>query len=767
MNPIEASTAASTAETLGNSNVKDIQIPIEGMTCAACSQTIERRLKKAPGVSSVSVNLATEVAQIHYDPEQIRLSEIKVIISKLGFTPLELKTGPKTDEDQLKKQKEIQQMKTRLAISIPFAIVLLYVAMGPMLPILNWPVPAFMEPMQYPLVYALIQMILLTPILISGRKFYSVGFKNMIHLSPNMDSLIAIGTSAALLYSVFSTWQITQGDFMAVDHLYFETAGVIIALILLGKTLEAISKGKTSEAIKKLVGLAPKTATVIQNNQEIQLPLEEIEVGDTLLVRPGEKIAVDGVVIEGYSSIDESMLTGESMPVEKQVGDQVIGASMNKTGMLKYRAEKVGSDTALSQIIQLVEQAQGTKAPIARMADVISGYFVPAVILIALASAMIWALAGQDLIFTLKVFIAVLVIACPCALGLATPTAIMVGTGRGAELGILVKGGEALETAHKIQTVIFDKTGTLTQGRPEVTDWKLYNDFDLIETQRIAASAEFGSEHPLGEAIVRNAQNQNLERMELESFNAIPGQGIAVTIGGRQILIGNLKLMNSYQIDTAIATEDFQELGRQGKTPMYLAIDHKLAVLIGAADTLKATSVAAIEALHRMGIKTVMITGDHQTTAEAIGKMVGIDAIMAEVMPGDKAQAVKAYQEKGLCVAMVGDGINDAPALVQADVGIAIGTGTDVAMESADIVLMKSDLMDVVKAISLSRKTILNIKQNLFWAFFYNIIGIPVAAGVLYAFGGPLLSPVFAAAAMSLSSVSVVTNALRLKTLKI
>lgn len=750
-----------------NISIKDVQIPIEGMTCAACSQTIERRLKKAPGVESVSVNLATEMAQIRYNPEEIRMSEIKQLITKLGFVPLELKTGPKTDEDQAKKEKEILQMKRRLAIAIGFAVPLLYVAMGPMLPWLRWPVPRFMDPMTYPLVYALVELLLVIPIVICGRKFYQVGFKNLRHLSPNMDSLIAIGTTSALLYSLFSTWQITAGDFGAVDHLYYETAGVIIALILLGKTLETISKGKTSEAIKKLIGLAPKTATVLHGDAELQLPVEEIEVGDLLLVRPGEKIAVDGVVVEGYSSVDESMLTGESMPVEKEAGAKVIGASLNKTGILKYRAEKVGSETALAQIIQLVEQAQGTKAPIARMADVISGYFVPIVIGIALVAALIWTVLGQDPVFALKVFIAVLVIACPCALGLATPTAIMVGTGRGAELGILVKGGEALETAHKLQTVIFDKTGTLTKGVPEVTDWLVYNGHDATETLRLAAAAEFGSEHPLGEAIVKAAAAKALPLAKLDDFSALPGRGIAAMIENRQVLIGNLKLLTEYQVSADIALTDFEAISRQGKTPMYMAIDGQFAALIGAADTLKETSQAAIAKLHAMGIQTVMITGDHRLTAEAIAKSVGIDQVMAEVLPADKANAVKHYQSQGRCVAMVGDGINDAPALVQADVGIAIGSGTDVALESADIVLMKNDLMDVVKAISLSRKTIQNIKQNLFWAFFYNIIGIPVAAGLLYAFGGPLLNPVFAAAAMSLSSVSVVTNALRLKTIKL
>jgi Cu+-exporting ATPase len=747
--------------------IKDIQIPIEGMTCAACSQTIERRLKKAPGISLISVNLTTEMASVSYDPQQIRLSEIKQLITKLGFTPLELRTGPITDEDQNKKQLEIKHMKQKLWVSIAFSLPLLYVAMGPMLSWLRWPVPAFMAPMQFPLVYVMVQIALVIPIVIAGKKFYLVGFKNIFHLSPNMDSLIAIGTSSALLYSLFSAWQITTGDFAAVNHLYFETAGVIITLILLGKTLETISKGKTSEAIKKLIGLAPKFATVVQNGQEIQLPVEEIEVGDVLLVRPGEKIAVDGVVVEGYSSVDESMLTGESMPVEKEVGAKLIGASLNKTGLLHYKAEKVGDETALAQIIKLVEQAQGTKAPIARLADIISGYFVPIVIGIALLASIAWAISGQDLVFSLKIFIAILVIACPCALGLATPTAIMVGTGRGAELGILVKGGEALETAHKIQTVIFDKTGTLTKGTPEVTDWILYNQHNELETLKFAASAEYGSEHPLGEAIVRAAESKAVALSKTHHFSAVPGRGISAEIDGKQILIGNQKFLLENQVDESFALEDFNRIATQGKTPMYLSIDGKLAALIGAADVLKETSKAAIEQLHKMGIQTVMITGDHKATAEAIARSVGIDQVLAEVLPGDKANAVKSFQEQGQCVAMVGDGINDAPALVQADVGIAIGSGTDVAIESADIVLMKSDLMDVVKAISLSRKTITNIKQNLFWAFFYNIIGIPVAAGVLYLFGGPLLNPIFAAAAMSFSSVSVVTNALRLKTLKI
>ncbi len=745
--------------------LKTIQIPVDGMTCAACSQTIERRLKKASGVDQVSVNLATEMAQVTYNPEAIRLSEIKLIITKLGFTPLELKTELFTDEDQQKKEREIQQMRFRLKLAMIFAIALLYVAMAPMLDFASLPFPSFLAPMEHPLRYALVQVLLLMPILYSGRKFYSVGFRNLRHLSPNMDSLVAIGTSAAILYSLFSVIQILSGDHMAVMHLYFETAGVIIALILFGKTLETISKGRTSEAIKKLVGLAPKTATVLHNGQEIQIPVNEIEVGDLLLVRPGEKIAVDGTIVEGFSTVDESMLTGESLPVDKQVGDAIIGASLNKTGLLTYKAEKVGDETALAQIIRLVEEAQGTKAPIARLADVISGWFVPIVIAIAILSALAWFFSGQDLVFSLKVFIAVLVIACPCALGLATPTAIMVGTGRGAELGILVKGGEALESAHKITTVVFDKTGTLTKGKPEVTDWVTFETTRELETPPLtfAYSIEYGSEHPLAEAIVRYAQAANVPKLEMTDFKNEAGHGITAHVGFHHVALGNEKLMRQLNVATDHAKTEIHRLASEGKTPMLLSVDHELVALIGAADTLKDTSAQAIKKLHALGIQTVMITGDHPATAIAIAKSVGIDEVLAEVLPGDKANAVIKLQSAGHCVAMVGDGINDAPALVQADIGIAIGSGTDVAIESADIVLMRSDLLDVVRAISLSQKTIANIKQNLFWAFFYNIIGIPIAAGLFYIFGGPLLSPMFAAAAMSFSSVSVVTNALRLK----
>ena len=541
----------------------------------------------------------------------------------------------------------------------------------------------------------------------------------------------------------------------------------IITLILLGKTLETITKGKTSEAIKKLIGLTPKTAIVLNGDQEIEMPVEEIEIGDIVIAKPGSKIAVDGVIVDGYSSIDESMLTGESMPVDKKVNDSVYGASINKTGMIKYKATKVGDETALAQIIKLVEQAQGSKAPIARMADIISGYFVPVVFVFAVLAALAWYLSGQDIIFTLKVFIAILVIACPCALGLATPTAIMVGTGKGAELGVLVKSGEALETAHKIDTIIFDKTGTLTKGKPEVTDIIAFDPFSSDDVLKVAYSAEYGSEHPLAQSIVKKGVSANLERLNIDAFEEIPGHGLKATISGQEVYLGNIKLMKLANVDYEQSMEAFNKLAEEGKTPMFLAIDQKLAGIIGAADVLKENSIAAIQKLHKMNIKTLMITGDHEKTARAIAKTVGIDDVLAEVLPSDKASSVKSLQEQGRTVAMVGDGINDAPALAQADVGIAIGSGTDVAMESADIVLMKSDLLDVVSAIALSRATIRNIKQNLFWAFIYNVIGIPVAAGLLYLFGGPLLNPVIAAAAMSLSSVSVLTNALRLKTFKL
>jgi Cu+-exporting ATPase len=580
-----------------------------------------------------------------------------------------------------------------------------------------------------------------------------------------MDSLIAIGTGAAFLYGIYAIYRIIGGDTEYAMDLYFETAGVIISLILLGRYLEAVSKGKTSETIKKLMGLSPKTAVVIHDDKEIVIPVEEVEVGDIVLVRPGERIPVDGEVIEGRTSVDESMLTGESIPVEKNPGSRIVGGSINKNGTVRFKATRVGKDTTLARIIKLVEDAQGSKAPIAKMADVISGYFVPIVITIAVIAAAAWALSGESAVFSLTIFISVLVIACPCALGLATPTAIVVGTGKGAEYGVLIKSGEALETAHKIDTIIFDKTGTITEGEPKVTDIITNGDISQDELLQFSASAEAGSEHPLGEAIVNSARDRNLELMRAESFEAIPGHGIEVIIQGKKMLLGNKKLMDDRNIRIPLQNEA-DRLSEEGKTPMFVAIDGRLAGIIAVADVIKPSSGKAVEALHRMGIEIVMITGDNRRTAGAIARQVGIDRVLAEVLPQDKAEEVKKLQAEGRKVAMVGDGINDAPALVQADIGIAIGSGTDVAMESADIVLIRNDLMDVSAAIQLSKATIRNIKQNLFWAFAYNSAGIPVAAGLLHLFGGPLLNPMIAAGAMAFSSVSVVTNALRLRRFK-
>ncbi len=627
------------------------------------------------------------------------------------------------------------------------------------------PLPGFLDPANNPLGFALAQLILTIPVIICGYKFYTIGFKKIVRRQPNMDSLIAVGTSAAFIYGIYALIKIINEYHEFAMELYFETSAVIITLILLGKYLEAISKGKTSEAIKKLMGLSPKTATIIKDGEELVIPIEEVEVGDIIVVRPGEKIPLDGEIIEGQTAIDESMLTGESIPVEKGLGDIVIGASINKNGYIKYRTTKVGKDTVLSQIIKLVEDAQGTKAPIAKLADIISGYFVPIVFGIAVVAGLAWLISGESVAFSLTIFISVLVIACPCALGLATPTAIMVGTGKGAEYGVLIKGGEALETTHKVNAIIFDKTGTITEGKPQVTDVIITNSFNEQELLRIAASAEKGSEHPLGEAIVKKALDEKLKLVGLESFMAIPGRGIEVKIENKTVLLGNKQLMDEKNIYINLQKEA-DDLANMGKTPMFVAVEGELAGIIAVADVLKSNSKKAINLLHKMGLEVIMITGDNQRTAEAIAKEVGIDRVLSEVLPEDKANQVKALQAEGKKVAMVGDGINDAPALAQADIGIAIGSGTDVAIESADIVLMKSDLIDVATAIQLSKKTIQNIKQNLFWAFAYNSLGIPIAAGLLHAFGGPLLNPMIAAAAMAFSSVSVVLNALRLKTFK-
>lgn len=742
--------------------IREVTIPISGMTCASCANAIEKSIRKLNGIKEVNVNFATEKARIVYDSTGTRISEIKDAISKAGYRALEIEAGEQVDHEKERREKEMKTLWKKFSIATIFTVPLLYIAMGHLL---GLPLPEIIMPEMNPLNFGLIQLILAIPIVAAGYRFYTVGFSRIFRREPNMDSLIAMGTAAAFIYGIYAVLQIANGKVEYAKDLYFETAGVIIALILLGKYLEAVTKGKTSEAIKKLMGLAPKTATVIQDGKEMLIPIEEVEVGDILLVKPGEKIPVDGEVVEGRTSVDESMLTGESIPVEKNTGSKVIGASINKNGTIKFRATKVGKDTALAQIIKLVEDAQGTKAPIAKLADVISGYFVPVVMVIAVIAGVAWYLSGESVIFSLTIFIAVLVIACPCALGLATPTAIMVGTGKGAEHGVLIKGGEALETTHKIKTIVFDKTGTITEGKPKVTDIVTTGMVDETELLKLSASAEKGSEHPLGEAIVNDAKDKHMDFLPVESFEAIPGHGIEVVIQGKKMLLGNKKLMDDRNIEITLQKES-DRLAGEGKTPMFVTIDNRLAGIIAVADVMKPSSKKAIEKLHEMGIEVAMITGDNRRTAEAIAKQVGIDRVLAEVLPQDKANEVKKLQAEGKKVAMVGDGINDAPALAQADIGIAIGSGTDVAMESADIVLMRSDLMDVPTAIQLSKRTIRNIKQNLFWAFAYNTAGIPVAAGLLYIFGGPLLNPIIAAGAMAFSSVSVLTNALRLKRFK-
>jgi P-type Cu+ transporter len=741
-------------------------LKIEGMTCASCAKNVERVTRKLDGVTESNVNFATEKLTISYEASKVKVSDIKKAVEKAGYKAVEDEAAVDTDKER--KEKEIKSLWRRFIISSIFTVPLLYMAMGHMFgEALGIKLPEVIDPMMNPWNFAITQLILVLPPIIVGHKYFTVGFKSLFRRSPNMDSLIAIGTSAAFIYGIYAIVQIYGGNGEYANELYFEAGGVILTLITLGKYLESVTKGKTSEAIKKLMGLAPKTATIIRDGKEVEISIDEVEVGDVIVVKPGEKMPVDGVVLEGNTSVDESMLTGESIPVEKNAGDNIIGASINKNGTIKYKATKVGKDTALAQIIKLVEDAQGSKAPIAKLADVISSYFVPVVIGLSIVSALAWYfLGGKSPIFALTIFISVLVIACPCALGLATPTAIMVGTGKGAENGVLIKSGVALETTHKIKTIVFDKTGTITEGKPKVTDIVVVNGIKEDELLQLTASAEKGSEHPLGEAIVKGAEEKGLEFKNLDFFKAIPGHGIEVKIDGKEILAGNRKLMVERNISLENLEEASNKLAEEGKTPMYVAIEGKLAGIIAVADTVKENSTKAIEHLHKMGIEVAMITGDNKRTAEAIAKQVGIDRILAEVLPQDKANEVKKLQSEGKKVAMVGDGINDAPALAQADIGIAIGSGTDVAMESADIVLMRSDLMDVPTAIQLSKSTIRNIKQNLFWAFGYNTLGIPVAMGVLYIFGGPLLNPMIAAAAMSLSSVSVLGNALRLKTFK-
>ena len=734
---------------------------VTGMSCASCANAVEKALNKNNDINA-SVNFATEKLNIEYDEKKYNFDKIREIVESAGYGLVEDMIEDKKMELY---QEKIKSLKNRLILAIIFVIPLLYISMGHMLGAV---LPEFLNPKVNPLNFALAQFVLTLPIIYAGRDFFLHGFKNLVRKSPTMDSLIAIGATAAVLYGIYATFRIVTVDPKAHMDLYYETAGTIITLILFGKLLEAKTKGQTSSAIKKLIGLQPKKAKIIENGAEKEVLIENLKVGDIVIVKPGEKIAVDGRIVEGATSIDESMLTGESLPVSKKVGDKVVGGSINKNGSIRFEATEIGKNTVLSQIIKLVEEAQGSKAPISRMADIVSAYFVPIVIGIAIITGIAWFLSGSGLVTALSFFIAVLVIACPCALGLATPTSIMVGTGKGAENGILIKSGEALETAHKIKTVVFDKTGTITKGKPVLTDLIAYGKYNENELLKIAASVENDSEHPLAEAIVNKAKEKNIEIKPYEKFRAMPGYGIRAIFEGKEVQIGNRKLMENRKINVEISQKDYDILSNEGKTPMYISIDNELAGLVAVADVIKETSKEAIEKLKKMGIKTVMLTGDNEKTAKFIAKQVGIDDVISEVLPYQKSQKVKELQEKDEFVAMVGDGINDSPALAQANVGIAIGNGTDVAIESADIVLIRNDLRDVAGAIALSKATITNIKENLFWAFFYNVLGIPFAAGIFYAFfNGPKLDPMIAAFAMSFSSVSVLGNALRLKFFKV
>lgn len=752
--------------------MKTQKFNVTGMTCSACSARIEKNINKTDGVLEANVNLLSNSMTVKFDEAVLSEGDIIKVVQDTGYgaSSAERKKEAVKADQQSDAEKEFIEMKKRLIISFLFAIPLLYLAMGHML---EWPLPSIFHGEKNAIVFAFTQFLLALPVMIINKKYYIVGFKTLFKGSPNMDSLIAIGTTAAIGYGVFAIYKIGYGlghmDMEMVMQysmdLYFESAGVILALITLGKFLEARAKGKTSDAIKKLMDLSPKTALVERDGQEVELPVEDVVKGDIIIVKPGQSVPVDGIITFGSSSLDESMLTGESIPVEKKVGDKVIGASINKSGYFKFEAQNVGDDTTLSQIIRLVEEASSSKAPISKLADKISSIFVPVVITIAVIATVVWFLLGATFEFALSIGIAVLVISCPCALGLATPTAIMVGTGKGAENGILIKSAEALEIAHQVQTVVMDKTGTITEGKPRVTDI-VTNGISDDEMLKIAASAERSSEHPLAEAVVEEAKNRSLELYDVKNFEAIPGQGLEALVNNKKYYIGNLRLVNEKSININNLEEESTRLADEGKTPLYFADEQNVLGIIAVADVVKPTSQRAIKEFEAMGIEVVMLTGDNKKTAEAIRKQLGITRAIAEVLPQDKEREIRKIQEQGRKVAMIGDGINDAPALARADVGIAIGAGTDVAIESADIVLIRSDLLDAVTAVQLSKATIRNIKQNLFWAFIYNTIGIPLAAGVFFTILEWKLNPMFAAGAMSLSSVSVVSNALRLKFFK-
>ena len=745
---------------------------IDGMSCAACSSAVERVTRKMDGVVSSDVNLTTNKMTITYDETKVTQAMIEEKVKRAGFSASLIVESGKTkkqEEEAFGHQEELlETAKRRLILAICFAVPLLYISMGHMVPF-PLPVPQIIDMNSNPLNFAFAQLILTIPVLIAGRKFYLVGIRSLLKGNPNMDSLVAIGTGSAFVYSLFMTFTIPS-DPVNAHHLYYESAAVVVTLVMLGKYMESRSKGKTSEAIRKLMELAPDTAILYENGVEQEVETSAVQPGQHLLIKPGSRIPLDGILVKGHSSVDESMLTGESVPVEKQPGDPLIGGSMNYHGAMELEVTRTGTDTTLSRIIRLIEDAQGKKAPISKLADQVAGVFVPTVMGIAVAAALLWwILGGQDLSFVLTIFVAVLVIACTCALGLATPTAIMVGTGVGAGHGILIKSGEALEISHKVDTVVLDKTGTITEGKPKVTDVvSLDGEYSDEYLLWIAGSCEQMSEHPLGEAIVEAAKEQEEPLRYPEHFTSITGAGIEAVLDGKTVEVGNRKILEEKQIALSESVlEQVQNYANQGKTPMFVVEEGVLRGIICVADTLKPTSISAIDRMKELGVQVYMLTGDNRLTAEYIGKQAHIDHVIAEVLPEDKANVVSRLQKEGKTVMMVGDGINDAPALVQADVGTAIGSGSDIALESGDIVLMKSDLQDVYRTIRLSKATIRNIRQNLFWAFFYNSLGIPVAAGVLYLFGGPLLNPMIAGFAMSLSSVCVVGNALRLKTIKL
>lgn len=746
---------------------------VTGMTCSSCSAHVDKAVGKVAGVISHNVNLLSNTMNVEFDESMASTKQIIEAVEKAGYGAF-VTSGNETVSNKPKEDQigdEVSGMKNRFIWSVVFLIPLMYVSMGSMV---GLPLPMFLQGHGGAISYGMTQFLLTLVIMYLNRHYFTRGFKSLANGSPNMDTLIAIGSSAAVLYGIFAIYRMGYGlaisDMALVElyhmDLYFESAGTILTLITLGKYLETRSKGKTSEAIAKLMDLAPKTAVVIRDGQEVELPIEQVVVDDLIVVRPGQSIPVDGILEEGHTSVDQAALTGESIPVEKNPGDSLMGATINKTGFFKMRAKKVGNDTTISQIINLVEEAANSKAPIAKMADKISGIFVPVVIGIAILAAAFWLITGQSFEFALSIGIAVLVISCPCALGLATPVAIMVGTGKGAENGILIKSAEALEIAHSIQTVVLDKTGTITEGKPKVTDIIPLGNQSETEFLRLAASLEKPSEHPLSDAIVEKAVQNNLSFYEVNDYEAVSGKGLKAVVNGRKYYAGNAAMMNELHIDTGALSQQSDNLANLGKTPLYFADEDQLLGLIAVADVVKQSSLRAIKSFKAMNIDVVMLTGDNSKTAHAVQKQLGIDRVVAEVLPADKEKEIRAIQATGRKVAMIGDGINDAPALARADVGIAIGAGTDVAIESADIVLMKSDLMDAVTAIQLSKAVIRNIKQNLFWAFFYNSIGIPLAAGVFYGVLGWKLNPMFGAAAMSLSSVCVVSNALRLKLFK-